>query len=125
MERSKTISRNGFSVTVTEANVLMGTRRGLAQLQAFERLEGEDDLALKIIKGTTYPNLIGAVEDSSGFSEWPVSLSEFMELPESFVVEWEQAVYSLNPHWQPGYSSQTDEEKKANISESSSGSNGK
>jgi hypothetical protein len=98
---SKTITQNGYSVTVSEANVLQGVRRSFYRMDSEALITGEDDDALKYIKRMLYPDTIAAVREQSGFDHWPLTLDEFLTLPEAFVIEIEDAVYSLNPHWKP------------------------
>lgn len=99
---------NPISVTIAEATVLIGMRRTRLRVAAGETTE--TDIDLRILHLMTYPDLIAAVVEQSGL-EWPLSFDDFCQLPDKFVSQWEQAVYSLNPHWLPDYG-ETQEKKQ-------------
>lgn len=121
MKPPKTISQNGYSVTVVEATALMGMRHSILQEEMAEQIKPDDDTALIYLKRIYYPALISAVGKHSGFSQWPISIEDFLELPDSFAAQWERTVWQLNPHWQPGYDPDTPQEKKELTSDSSAG----
>jgi hypothetical protein len=98
-----------ISVTVKEATVLLGMKRTRMRIVAGEI--DETDIDLRILRLMTYPDLMAATIEQSGFDEWPLSFEAFCALPDVFASQWEQAVYRLNPHWLPDYS-QSAEEKK-------------
>jgi len=99
-----------LAVTVSEATVLLGMKRTRMRVAAGETTE--TDIDLRILRLMTYPDLMAATIGQSGFDEWPISFEAFCLLPDMFASNWEQAVYSLNPHWLPDYGGQADEEKK-------------
>jgi hypothetical protein len=123
--RTKTIhyERNGLtaSVTVGEATTLIGMRRTRMRYEAGQAEKalrdanagGTPDPDESILRLVTYPDLVAPIVeiDINGEHDTP-GLSQFMELPETFVMEWENAVYELNGHWLPR-SREGDDEKKA------------
>lgn len=113
------IELNGVKLTVSEAGVLQGIRRSILQEQA--KLDEGDDQAILYIKRIFYPDLIAATLSQSGFDNWPLSLADFMQVPDQLALKWENAVYELNPHWRPGWEDEQ-QEKKASTSDSSNGS---
>lgn len=98
------------AVTISEATVHLGMKRTRMRVAAGETTE--PDIDLHILRLMTYPDLMAATIEQIGFEEWPLSFEAFCALPDVFASNWEQAVYSLNPHWLPDYASQSDEEKK-------------
>jgi len=84
-------------VTVGEATVETGIRR--QQLAREARGDAPDDFERQLLRLLVYPDLIAAVVDQHGFEQWPISFDEYLNLPEQFAADWEQAVYRLNPHW--------------------------
>ena len=97
----------------------MGMQRTILTEQARQNQKGQgepdapqaDALAGAVIAVMIWPALVAATVEHEGFEHWPVSSDELMDLPEAFVTEWEQAVYSLNPHWRIGETASA--EKKA------------
>jgi len=122
MKPPKTISQNGYTVTIVEAIAYMGMRHSILREEMAEQIKPDDDQALIYLKRIYYPALISAVTEQSGFSVWPIPFEEFIQLPDSFAARWERAVWQLNPHWQPGYDPDTPQEKKEPTSDSSAGS---
>jgi len=103
---TKVVKYEGYELTISVANAESGMYRTLLieQAQAEESLEKDTDLkalSRRLLHTILYPSMIAAVEEQKGFAEWPVSFTEFRKLPEPFMIEWEQAVFSLNGHWQP------------------------
>lgn len=115
--QSKTVESGACSVCVSEATALQGMRHTILREEMASRVNEGDDSALVYLKRIFYPALISAVTDYSGFEFWPISFEDFLELPDSFVGEWERATYELNPHWQPGYEPSKPEEKKLSTSD--------
>lgn len=108
--KSLNIAHGNYNLTVSEANVLSGMRRSV--LKAKVENNPADDDAVRILRFLTYPDLISAVTENSGFEHWPPTFEQFLELPEALAEKWERAVYELNPHWRAGEDEQTSEEKK-------------
>jgi len=106
-------------LTVTEATVLVGMRRTRLKLQG-DAIEKEDvgkgtyDSDRHLLRVTIYPDLVAATIDAHGLPSWPLAFEDFLNLPEALWVQWEDAVYDLNPHWLPS-EAKTPEEKKANL----------
>ena len=108
-------SHNGFvaSVTISEANGIIGTRRSRLRALAVAEMrlafsanghELTDDAELNdewVLRVLTYPNLIAPVTaiDIGGNLSLP-DFKYFSEgLPEQFLIQWEEAVHRINPHW--------------------------
>ena len=108
-------SHNGFiaSVTISEANGIIGTRRSRLRALAVAEMrlafsanghELTDDTPLNdewILRVITYPNLIAPVTaiDIGGDTTLPDVRCLSEDLPEQFLIEWEKAVHRKNPHW--------------------------
>lgn len=98
--KTKTITADDISITISEASVLMGTRRGVLRGEAM-RTEIEDERPEQwLLRVITFPDLASATVETSGL-DWPLTFAGFCELSETFVNEWTDAVYMLNPHWMP------------------------
>ena len=100
---------NGITarVVVSAANVLQGMKRTRLR-NAHGPLEKmpEEEVIARVF---TYPDLIAAAREIeiSGLDDVP-TFDQFVALPEVLAIQWEEAVYALNPHWLP----QADDEKK-------------
>jgi hypothetical protein len=117
----ETVTYENYSVTVRPATVAIGMYRSVLINQAVQE-EGEpsegDDLqtfARRILHTMIYPSLIAATVKAEGFEHWPLTFSEFQELPEQFEASWEVAVYNHNQHWKPKVPP-TEAEKKSKTS---------
>jgi hypothetical protein len=97
-----------WHVVISEATALIGMRRSVARSAA--QVIQDVDPASAVLRKITHPDLVAAVVEAGGFEAWPVPYDEFAALPDRFVMEWETAVYELNPHWLPG--PDDDEESK-------------
>jgi hypothetical protein len=95
----------GASVTVRPANYRLGILRTVLNAQAIAAREKDADMQnTQVLAGLIggekiYPSLIAATVEQEGFDHWPLTSDEVLDLPEGFVVAWEQAVYALNPQW--------------------------
>jgi hypothetical protein len=103
---TKVVKHEGYELTIGIADAESGMYRTLLIEQAqSEEAELKDAdlkaLSRRLLHTILYPSMIAAVLEQKGFEEWPMPFSEFRKLPEPFVMEWEQAVFSLNGHWQP------------------------
>ena len=107
----ETITHAGLSVTIAEANAKISFKRTRLAIEARNRAEAgikagqpldRDEYSLLI---GLYPSMIACVVAHEGFTDWPaggeLSPAEFLALPDSFFVLWEQAVYNINRHWFP------------------------
>jgi hypothetical protein len=106
MNTTKTVKFEEYELTIGIANAESGMYRTLLieQAQAEESTSLDADLkglSRRLLHTVLYPSMVAAVLEQKGFAEWPIPFSEFRKLPEPFVIEWEQAVFSLNGHWQP------------------------
>ena len=104
--KKKTVKYENYELTIGIANAESGMYRTLlieqAQSQEAELKDADlKALSRRLLHTILYPSMIAAVLEQKGFAEWPVPFGEFRQLPEPFVMEWEQAVFSLNGHWQP------------------------
>lgn len=111
--RTILVEWNEYSVEVTEANALQGMRRTLLSMDGQKARQDTDDRAMQILREMTYPDLMAVVKhDTVQGLEWPVTFSEFINLPEQLVSKWERAVYELNPHWINAGDSEAEEKKQ-------------
>jgi len=106
MDKVKVVKYEGYELTIGIANAESGMYRTLLIEQAQAEEEKQKDVDMKalsrrLLHTILYPSMIAAVQEQKGFAEWPVPFAEFRKLPEPFVIEWEQAVFALNGHWQP------------------------
>ena len=101
-----------YEVRIVQADAEIGMYRTMLQENAI----AAEDLALKnapegatdlrsvsrrILHTVLYPSMIAASEPVQGFKTWPISFEEYAKLPEPFIIEWEEKVFTLNSHWQP------------------------
>jgi hypothetical protein len=106
MDKVKVVKYEDYELTIGIANAESGMYRTLLieQAQAEEAEQKDVDmkaLSRRLLHTILYPSMIAAVQEQKGFAEWPVPFGEFRKLPEPCVIEWEQAVFALNGHWQP------------------------
>ena len=97
---TETIIYGDIVITVTEANVMDGTRRGILRGEALRADIGDEPTEQWLLRVITFPDLVAATRSVIGMP-WPVSFEAFCDLPERLVNEWSEAVYRLNPHWRP------------------------
>lgn len=113
-------------LTVTRATTLTGTRRSILIYKALEEVQKdiqkanedgreEPEDAIKVLKTSTYPTIVAGTKQVEGIP-WPLSFDEFCELPDSLVFEWENAIFELNPHWNPAGNIEAEQEKKVSTS---------
>jgi hypothetical protein len=108
---SKVIEYAGNGITgrvvVTAANVLQGMKRTRLRNARGDMKDQPEEVIIASV--FTYPDLVAAARELqiSGIEGDP-TFDQFCQLPEAFVMPWEEAVYQLNPHWLP----QGDDEKK-------------
>lgn len=86
-----------IELVVGEASVLMGMAR--TRLSMMGRAAKEEDPDRALLLTFSYPDVIAATKSAEGLPSWPLSFDDFLELPESLLVEWEAVVYELNPGW--------------------------
>lgn len=124
-------SRYKLDGKVAVATILMGIRRGFLKSEARTYCQNKDNGILDdegILRIYTLPDLIsGTIEfggtitlhDDQGNDtvepiQWPLSFETLSVMPEQAIVEWQDKLYALNPHWLPGYTS-PESKKKAEI----------
>jgi len=105
------IEHNGktMRVVVQQSTARMGMLRSVliekGALASAGSTTNPEDVAMSILRAIYYPAFIaGTVENN--FDHWPLSFEEFIDLPEPFEVEWERAIFELNPHWRFVYEPQ-------------------
>jgi len=111
---TRTVEVEDVKITVTEASILIGMKRGRMKAEALNKPDPNPDR--QILAVVTYPDMIAPVTLIEGM-ELP-TFDEFLALPESLIDQWGAAVYALNPHWLP----QTDGELEKKVSGSISAS---
>lgn len=113
-------------LTIQKANYQQGLRRTLLIQQILKdpsiiAVSEEVDQVRSIMGMLFYPSMIASVVQHDGFEHWPITLDEFMDLPEELMIQWEEATYELNPSWRPPNSDEEDQEvekeKKLSTSE--------
>ena len=91
------------TIIVREARLVDGMERGKLIGQAFEnRRQNEMEQTVQVV---IWPNLVAGthqanIELDGQTQEWP-KFETLLELPETLVQQWLEAVFELNPHWQP------------------------
>jgi hypothetical protein len=109
MMKTEIITHGDVSIIVSEATALIGMKRSRMKVEASGTIDNDTDIS--ILRIITYPDLLAATVEIKGMNK--PTFEEFLDLPDTLVMKWEQAVYRLNPHWLPG--SQEQQEKKAEI----------
>ena len=100
MNSPKVITVGENTVTVHEANGVMGMRRHRVRYEQSQ--VKDDDPDSRLLRLTSYPDMVACADRVIPFDE-------FAALPDAFLSQWEAATYELNPHWSDVGSS----EKKA------------
>lgn len=91
------------TIIVREARLVDGMERGKLIGQAFEnRRQNEMEQTVQVV---IWPNLVAGthqanIELDGQTQEWP-KFETLLELPETLVQQWLEAVFELNPRWQP------------------------
>ena len=111
--RTETIDyeREGFkaSLVISEASSLVSIRR--IRMYNHGQESGETDIDRLALRLYVYPDLlaasvegsisIGVKEFQAGTTNW-IPFEEFAnEIPDEFLIRWENAVYNTNPSWIP------------------------
>lgn len=120
-------------IHVEQANVRMGVTRStiigqqLRDLREREAAENAEpiDVVERVIATMTYPVCIAAttmIENPDAKKpmqlQLPLTLAEFMNLPDGLAYVWEEAALRVNPHWSPR--AQTGEPQESSTIETSS-----
>jgi hypothetical protein len=90
---------------VQEATVQMGLDRIKLREEAKQDAESLFDFGLKALRMLTYPDLRAATVEFISLPS-PFEFDDFLNIPDAMLQKWEDAVYSLNPHWLSGKDSQ-------------------
>lgn len=104
------------ALVIKRATTRTGIKRSLmifAALDAHKKNEDAGDAVDEIayvLSYRTMPDLLAGTESVEGM-EYPITIEQLMELPEEFVDSWIQAIYDVNPHWNPA-NIVVDEDKK-------------
>jgi hypothetical protein len=96
--------QGGFQarVVVATATVRMGIERQALQ-DAAQKTQGDEPPRIGLLRLLTWPDLVAATVEGviDGRPAYDITFDEWLDLPEPFVVQWEDAVYALNSHWMP------------------------
>lgn len=102
-------------IEVRQASVRDGMRRTRLMQQA-EEMEFEED-EMRLLRTLVYPPLVSVSEGSLTIAgeeqDWPPDFDTYVELPEALGMQWENAVFDLNPHFWPRGAGEDSGEKKA------------
>ena len=86
-------------MVIGPATVAMGLKRQQLGMEA--ELITDSDRDRLFLRRFTYPDLMASVVSQRGFGAWPITFDDYLDLPEQFAYDWEQAAYRHNPHWLP------------------------
>jgi hypothetical protein len=117
MEKQKTLildlDDKKVEIVIAQATVGMGIKRGILIYAAMDEKEKNPELdeVDYIIGYRTLPNLVAGTVSIKGLP-MPKVAGDIRDLPEGFVGEWLNAIYSLNPTWNPLSNLTTVEEKE-------------
>lgn len=131
------------ALKVKTASIAMGVKRSallqaqhmiLREMDPLETVDGVDRVRPEIfpewtLRTITYPACVAGTtavrfgENSKTFDHTKMTVEEFMELPERLVVEWQRNILELNPHWEPAYYRDEEEEVAAGEDEPPASSN--
>ena len=109
------------ALVISRASRRMGMARSILIYEAIQANRDEKDQVLAVTRRTDYPDCIACTVEATGIP-WPITVEQFLELPDDLVEFWGQAVYEMNPHWSPLYQGEKGPEaqKKETISKSAS-----
>lgn len=93
-------------VIVGEETAIARMRRATLKTKASQ--EPQDDIDIRIMQFSIYPDCVSAVVDWCGNSK--PTFEEFCELPGQFVDDWIEAVWEVCPMWKPDYNPESTEE---------------
>jgi hypothetical protein len=127
MRPSAIVEFGEAKLVIVQATGLIGMQRSIITYQEAEKNKDEKNEAVKIFRSITYPDLVAPVTEAKGtiaiydgegkaqlvdLSKWPPTLEQVMAMPDELIYAWEQAVYQLNPHWNPANRVQNAEAQK-------------
>jgi hypothetical protein len=90
---------------VARATIQTGMERQI--IRRGYRPRADDDQATTLLRLFTWPDVAAAtiggeiVVGGNLIQTIHLTFEEWLTLPESLAIEWEKAVYDLNPHWLP------------------------
>ena len=102
-----------ITITVQEANLVAGMRRGrlINQLIYSTDIRFTDPDLANVY--AIYCDLIGGTVEVQGM-DWPLPVEEFLELADRWFdvvgVQWLRAIQSLNPNWMPSSDTSSEED---------------
>ena len=105
------------ALVIKRATTRTGIKRSLMIFAAMDAHEknvtnkAEEDEVAFVLSYRTMPDLIAGTESVEGM-EYPITIEQLMDLPEEFVTNWIQAIYEVNPHWNPVNMVLEDDKKK-------------
>jgi len=96
--RIKTITNGSLSITLSEATIEHEIRR---VYMADDGIKSEEpDPILRMMRTFTWPTFTACVVSATGV-ELPITFEAFRAMPGGLLNEWADAVYELNPAWNP------------------------
>jgi hypothetical protein len=105
LQKTKTVEYEldgqAVRLTVGRATALVGMRRSVMVFNARAELKDKPvDTALSVLRTITYPDLTACLVAAEGIPA-EISFEDFCNLPDDLIALWEDAVYEVNPHWNP------------------------
>lgn len=99
MGKVKTVKLDNDGTPVTVTVERASAKRGIMRyrLMLADEVTDED---LRYITMFVYPNLAAGTTSVDGLY-WPLTAEQVAELPEQLVTGWLEAVYEVNPNWEP------------------------
>ncbi len=104
--RRRTVEWGEIRLLVREATYGDAIRRSAIIASALKALEGQEEepgTGLTMMVVMDYASCLSATESAEGLDLEALrqNMEAFLELPEGLVEVWRQAVYELNPRWDP------------------------
>lgn len=123
------------TLVVKEASTYVGIRRARLMSDVQNLASWKDEkmsIEERVVRQITYTACAAALVsanvapkdgitlDDSEKITTEISVEEFLNLPESLVVRWNDAVLAVNPHWQSSKSDEGDSRKNVSVAGESS-----
>jgi len=104
--RRKEIRWGDYKVLVRQATYGDAIRRSAIIASVVNAMDGKEDepgAGLTLVIAMDYAACVSATESAEGLDLEALrqNLEVFLNLPDEFVSKWKEAVYELNPHWDP------------------------
>ena len=93
------IRQDGYKITVRRATVMDGLKRGAMVNQALEN--PQEDPLKQTAAVVLYPACTAVSEVEKDGEPVQMDFETFLQLPETLVDAWMEAVRAVNPHWFP------------------------